>query len=181
MSISSPRSHGFGLRPLMFARRRTFLRLWACHSRCLPALGAGSPLMHKKRTLRLCLHRTLTWPFRNVRFAVRHSPPLSSAVTLLLSSRRRPGGQHLALLVLSAHGHQGGISFPCRKKGSIILYATNGETSCFNKTISRAAIQIRRRCSCKSPLTQATIFIIGVFRKPMESLIHNFRILPMFI
>ena len=85
MSISSPRSHGFGLRPLMFARRLTFLRLWACHSRCLPALGAGSPLMHEKGTLRLCLHRTLTWPFRNVRFAVRHSPPLSLANTLLLS------------------------------------------------------------------------------------------------
>ena len=45
----------------------------------------GSPLMHEKGTLRLCLHRTLTWPFRNVRFAVRHSPPLSLAIALLLS------------------------------------------------------------------------------------------------
>ena len=149
MSISSPRSHGFGLRPLMFARRLTFLRLWACHSRCLPALGAGSPLMHEKGTLRLCLHRTLTWPFRNVRFAVRHSPPLSSAVTLLLSSRRRPGGQHLALLVLSAHGHQGGISFPCRKKGLVILYATNRERSSFNKSISRISLQIHICCTNK--------------------------------
>jgi hypothetical protein len=137
MSISSLCSHGFGLRPLMFARRLTFLRLWACHSRCLPALGAGSPLMHEKGTLHLCLHRTLTWPFRNVLFAVRHSPPLSSAVTLLLSSRRRPGGQHLALLVLSAHGHQGGISFPCRKKGLVILYAADGQTVIFGVRSSR--------------------------------------------
>ena len=52
----------FSLRPLMFARRLTFLRLWACLSRCLPALDAGSPLMHEKGTLSLCLHRTLTWP-----------------------------------------------------------------------------------------------------------------------
>ena len=32
----------------------------------------------RKKALRLSLLRTLTWPFRNVRFAVRHSPPLLS-------------------------------------------------------------------------------------------------------
>ena len=39
MSISSTRSHGFGLRPLMFARRLIFLRLWAFISRCHAGLA----------------------------------------------------------------------------------------------------------------------------------------------
>ena len=53
----------------------------------------------RKKTLRLSLHRTLTWPFRNVRFAVRHSPPLSSKhATPAVMPDTDPGGQHLALL-----------------------------------------------------------------------------------
>ena len=66
-------------------------------------LQAVGEAIHFQATLRLCLHRTLTWPFRNVRFAVRHSPPLN-----LFSPKPL---FFVKLLII--------------KKGLVILYATN--------------------------------------------------------
>ena len=78
ISFSNPRNSKKGPHGLDFANAKSVFD-------CLAGLAPTSPLMPEKGTLRLGLHRTLTWPFRNVRFAVRHSPPLSLAISLLLS------------------------------------------------------------------------------------------------